>query len=56
MLERARTHERLRNLGAARQAYAYVANVWFNADSELQPIAQEAREALDRLTGAVADR
>ena len=56
MLERARTHERLRNLGAARRAYAYVANVWFNADSGLQPIAQEARAALDRLTGAAADR
>ena len=56
VLERARTHERLGNPAAARPAYAYVINAWFNADSALRPIVREARAALDRLTGAAADR
>ncbi|NNG16764.1 MAG: protein kinase, partial [Gemmatimonadales bacterium] len=56
MLEHARIQERLGNLGAASRVYAYVANAWFDADSELQPTVREAHAALDRFTGTVTDR
>jgi len=50
-LERGRVHERLGNREAAIMAYSYVFDAWRNADPELQPIVQEARTALQRLTG-----
>ncbi len=50
-LERARVHERLGNRHKAISDYAFVANVWRNADDLLQPFVTEAREALVRLTG-----
>ena len=50
-LERGRVHERLGNREAAISAYAYVVDAWRNADAVLQPILQEARVALQRLTG-----
>ena len=49
-LERGRVHERLGNRDKAIRAYAYVADAWRNADPELQPMVEEARMALQRLT------
>ena len=50
-LERARVNERLGNRDKAAQNYAFVARVWANADSSLQPVVAEARAALRRLGG-----
>ena len=50
-LERARVNERLGNRDKAVQNYAFVARVWANADSSLQPLVAEARAALARLRG-----
>jgi len=49
-LERARVNERLGNRDKAAQNYAFVARVWVNADSSLQPLVAEARAALGRLS------
>jgi serine/threonine-protein kinase len=49
-LERARVNERLANRQAAADAYRFVANVWQNADSALQPLVAEARAGLARLS------
>ncbi len=49
-LERGRVHERLGNRAEAAQAYSFVGDAWRNADPELQPIVEEARAALARLT------
>jgi len=50
-LERGRVNERLGNRDRARTAYRYVADVWRNADPELQPYVAEARAATARLGG-----
>ncbi len=50
-LERGRVHERLGNREAAVTAFSYVVDAWRNADPELQPMVEEARLALQRLTG-----
>jgi eukaryotic-like serine/threonine-protein kinase len=51
MLQRGRVHERLGNRDQAIEGYRFVADAWRNADPELQPLVQEARAALGRLTG-----
>ena len=48
-LERGRVNERLRERDKAVTAYQFVADVWRNADPELQPYVAEARAALVRL-------
>jgi tetratricopeptide (TPR) repeat protein len=50
-LERGRVHERLGNRDEAIQAYSYVLDAWRHADAILQPWVEEARRALQRLTG-----
>jgi tRNA A-37 threonylcarbamoyl transferase component Bud32/tetratricopeptide (TPR) repeat protein len=50
-LERGRVHERLGNGDAAIKAFSYVVDAWRNADQELQSLVEEARLALERLTG-----
>ena len=50
-LERARVNERLGNTEEAIRDYAYVADIWQNADEVLQNFVTEAREAVARLTG-----
>jgi hypothetical protein len=50
-LLRARVNERLGNREKAIAAYRFVADVWRNADPELQPYVAEARAALKRLSG-----
>jgi hypothetical protein len=50
-LERGRVAERLAKREKAAQAYQYVADVWRNADPELQPYVAEAKQGLERLTG-----
>ena len=50
-LERARVNDRLGNEEEAVEAYAFVADSWRNADPELQPVVEEARAALARLSG-----
>jgi eukaryotic-like serine/threonine-protein kinase len=50
-LERGRVNERLGNQEKAVESYSFVAAAWRNADSELQPLVQEAKEGLARLTG-----
>ena len=50
-LERARVNDRLGNEEEAIEAYAFVADSWRNADPELQPVVEEARAALARLSG-----
>ena len=49
-LERGRVAERLGDNEKALKSYGFVANVWRNADSELQPYVAEARAGLQRLT------
>jgi hypothetical protein len=49
-LEQARAAERLGERELAIHAYRFVAEVWRNADPELQPYVTESREALARLT------
>jgi tetratricopeptide (TPR) repeat protein len=48
-LERARLHERLGNTDKAISDYAFVADVWCNADDSLQPLVAESRAASQRL-------
>jgi len=50
-LERGRVDERLGKKVEAIVAYRFVADVWRNADPELQPYVAEARAALSRLSG-----
>jgi hypothetical protein len=50
VLERARVREQLGHQEQAIAAYSYVADVWRNADPELQPVVGDARAALARLT------
>ncbi|HXV90875.1 MAG TPA: serine/threonine-protein kinase [Gemmatimonadales bacterium] len=50
VLARARANEQLGRTGAALADYRFVADVWRAADPELEPYAQEARAAVDRLT------
>jgi tetratricopeptide (TPR) repeat protein len=50
-LERARLNEALGNRDAALEDFSYVLDVWRNVDPELQPYLEEARSALERLTG-----
>jgi eukaryotic-like serine/threonine-protein kinase len=50
-LERARLAEKIGQSDKARRWYGYVAQLWRHADPELQPVVDEAREALTRLTG-----
>jgi hypothetical protein len=45
-LERGRLAERLAKWEKAAQAYQYVADVWRNADPELQPYVPEAKQGL----------
>ena len=53
ILERARVNDRLGNREKAAEGYAYVVDVWRDADPLLQPFVEEARRALRRL---VAER
>jgi serine/threonine-protein kinase len=50
-MERARVNDRLGNSEEAIEDYAHVVDVWRDADPYFQPVVQEAREALARLTG-----
>jgi serine/threonine-protein kinase len=50
-LERARVNDRLGNADKAVQDYAFVVDSWHQADPELQPVVEEARAALSRLSG-----
>ena len=49
MLERGRIAEQLEEREKAVESYRFVADAWHSADPELQPLATEAREAIDRL-------
>ncbi|HEX7337699.1 MAG TPA: hypothetical protein VF252_10865, partial [Gemmatimonadales bacterium] len=49
MLERARVAERLGDRATAVHYYQFVLQAWQHADSELRPVAAEARAALGRL-------
>jgi hypothetical protein len=49
-LERGRVSERLGEHAAAVEAYGFVVRVWRNADPVLQPLVEEARAALARLS------
>jgi hypothetical protein len=49
-LERARVADRMGDRDKASRNYHYVANIWRQADPELQPYVNEARQALARLT------
>jgi tetratricopeptide (TPR) repeat protein len=49
-LERGRVNERLGNRAEALAAYRRVTQAWRAPDPELQPYADEARAALERLT------
>jgi eukaryotic-like serine/threonine-protein kinase len=50
VLERGRVAERMGDRAKASRSYQYVADVWRNADPELQPYVAEAKEGLARLT------
>jgi serine/threonine protein kinase/tetratricopeptide (TPR) repeat protein len=50
-LERGRVHEHMGDREEAITAFSFVVDTWCDADPELQPIVEEAREALTRLTG-----
>jgi tetratricopeptide (TPR) repeat protein len=50
-LERARVNDVLGNRDAAVEDYAYVLDAWRNGDPEVEPYVEEARAALERLTG-----
>ncbi len=50
-LERGRVHERLGHRSTAVEAYSAVTNAWRDADPILQPLVEEAKEALGRLAG-----
>jgi len=55
-LERGRIAERMGERDKAIESYHFVAEVWRNADAELQPHVAEARESLKRLTGESLSR
>ena len=44
-----RSQVRYRSARAARRAYRTVADLWHHPDPELQPLAEEARQAVPRL-------
>jgi hypothetical protein len=50
-MERARVNDRLGDNEQAIRDYARVVDLWRDADPHFQPVVQEAREALARLTG-----
>lgn len=50
-MERARVNDRLGNNETAIRDYSHVVDVWRDADPHFQPVVEEAREALARLTG-----
>jgi hypothetical protein len=50
VLERARVADRLGQREQAAELYRYVADLWRNADPELQPYVVEARARLRRLS------
>jgi tetratricopeptide (TPR) repeat protein len=50
-MERARVNDRLGNSEEAIRDYAHVVDVWRDADPHFQPVVEEARDALARLTG-----
>jgi hypothetical protein len=50
-LERGRVNERLGHPEKAVESYSFVVAAWRNADPELQPLVEEAKEAVARLTG-----
>jgi tetratricopeptide (TPR) repeat protein len=50
-MERARVNDRLGNNEQAIEDYAHVVNAWRDADPYFQPVVEEARDALARLTG-----
>lgn len=49
--ERAQVNDRLGNCDQAIEDYSYVVDVWHAADAELQPVVEQARDALARLAG-----
>ena len=51
VLERGRIHRRLGNRADATRDFAYVAAIWETADDVLQPLVEEAREAMAELSG-----
>ncbi len=51
ILERGRIHRRLGNRDEAIRDFSYVAAIWETADDVLQPLVQEARDAVAELTG-----
>jgi hypothetical protein len=57
-LLRGRVGERLGEGERAIRSYTctWVAGMWWNADAELQPYVQEARDGVTRLTGEGHDR
>jgi hypothetical protein len=50
MMQRGRVAERLGRREVAVESYQWVADMWHHADPELQPVVDEARAALERLT------
>jgi hypothetical protein len=50
MMQRGRVAERLGRREVAAESYPWVADVWHHADPELQPVVDEARAGLERLT------
>jgi serine/threonine-protein kinase len=51
IMERARLADRLGQPESALRDYRFVTRVWANADPELQPVVQEAEDAVSRLGG-----
>ena len=50
IVERGRIHRRLGHRDEALRDFSYVAGIWETADDVLQPLVQEAREAVAELT------
>ena len=50
-LKLARVYERMGEKEKARDAYLYFVESWVDADPELQPIVEEAKQAIVRLRG-----
>ena len=53
LLQRGRVAERLNDRQQALRSFHTVAEVWLHADRELQPYVEEARAAIQRLSGEV---
>ena len=51
VLERGRVSEQMGDRQDAIESYSWVAGMWADADSALQPMVTEARHGLSRLTG-----